>query len=221
MKKPAASQACCRQAHTKKKACRRKVDHKKPRQAHTKKKVDHCYKAESRARKAERQQHIKNKNAGARARLAQRLDRSYDPRDAKLKKVAEQARNAARIGKEGLNEAKRVGVSAEKARQEAVGATSIAGQAMSEAAEATHQSAAAHAKTELNAERLMITAQRMMSLEEQVHEDRKVLQKVQTEAGEDRVVVQKVHTLAKHNQQRLDVDDRKRGYVTPPRWHPE
>ena len=176
MKKPAASRACRRQAHTKKKACRRKVDHKKP--SMPSKKADQvcCYKAESQARKAEQLQDIKNKNAGARARLAQRLDRSYEPRDAKLKKVAEVARNAARIGKEGLKEAKRAGVSADKARQEAAEARSIAGQARSEAAEATHQSAASHAQTELTAERLMITAHRLLTLEEQVQEDRKVSQ---------------------------------------------
>ena len=126
-------------------------------------------------------------NARGRARNAVRRNKSYSPANARLQKIAASAR-AACVTAMAAHEV------AEGAQQEAAAARSEAAEAKSEAADAREVFDAAHSLA-------VDAAQRVLNIQEQLSEGKEALRKTQA--------------LARHNEQRLNTDDRKRGYCTP------
>ena len=137
------------------------------------------------------------RNVRARARMAAKKGRPYVPSAAGFQKLASQAHAAEVLAMAAIEKSEAAQETADEARQEAVAASSTAGDAMTEAVEAKHTSEASQRLSE-------VTSERLNNMEKELKEGKEAWTK--TEA------------LGKHNEQRLNVDDRRKGYSTPKRY---
>ena len=135
-------------------------------------------------------------NVCARARMAVKKCVSYAPRDAKYEKVAAKAALAQRMAKNAVDVADGAKTIAADAWEHAATASMEAAEAKTEARDAQKDAAAALSMTEQ-------TQLRVGNLEERL------------QRGQD--VLKETRGLAKKNAERLDADDRRRGYATPRR----
>ena len=110
---------------------------------------------------------------------------------------------------------------ARASHEAAEGALSEAAEAKSVAAGAKEVSDAAHSLA-------VDTAQRVLNIQEQLSEGKESLRKTQEQLSEGKEALKeafseakeelrKTHALAEKNAERLDTEDRKRGYCTPVR----
>ena len=136
------------------------------------------------------------RNARARARKAARLNKSYTPRTnvVGLQSIAAQAHAAEMI--------------AMASHEAAEGALSEAAEAKSVAASSKEVSDAAHSIA-------VGAAQRVLNIQAQLSEGKESLRKTQEQLSEGKEALRKTHALAEKNAERLNTDDRRRGYCTP------
>ena len=163
--------------------------------------ADRVYLLRQRRQKEQKQRQQKQtkrsaSNVRARARLAVKNGVSYATRDAKYKKVAAQAALAQRMAKNAVDVADGAKTIAENAWEYAATASMEAAEAKTDSRDAQKDAAAALSMTEQ-------TQLRVGNLEEQLQQ------------GQD--VLKVTRELAKKNAERLDADDRRRGYATPRR----
>jgi hypothetical protein len=149
-----------------------------------------------RQRRQKEQKQRSASNVRARARVAAKKGASYAPRDAKYKKVAAQAALAQRMAKNAVDVADGAKTIAADAWDHAATAAMEAAEAKTEAQDAQKDAAAALSMTEQ-------TQLRVGNLEKRLQQ------------GKD--VLKETRELAKKNAERLDADDRRRGYATPRR----
>ena len=135
-------------------------------------------------------------NACVRARKAARLNKSYTPRTnvVGLQSIAAQAHAAEMI--------------AMASHEAAEGALSGAAEAKSVAASSKEVSDAAHSIA-------VGAAQRVLNIQAQLSEGKESLRKTQEQLSEGKEALRKTHALAEKNAERLNTDDRRRGYCTP------
>ena len=161
-------------------------------------------------------------NAAMRARKAARTHKSYTPRanaSERLQSIAAQAYAAEQIAIASHEVA-------EGALSEAAEAKSVAAGAK-EVSDAAHSLAVDAAKRVLNIqEQLSEGKESLRKTQEQLSEGNEALRKTQEELSEGKEALKeafleakeelrKTHALAEKNAERLDADDRKRGYCTP------
>jgi hypothetical protein len=146
--------------------------------------------------KLEEKKQIAERNARARARKAARLNKSYTPRTnvVGLQSIAAQAHAAEMI--------------ARASHEAAEGALSEAAEAKSVAASSKEVSDAAHSIA-------VGAAQRVLNIQAQLSEGKESLRKTQEQLSEGKEALRKTHALAEKNAERLNTDDRRRGYCTP------
>ena len=149
-----------------------------------------------RQRQQKLQKQRKAWNVALRARSAAKKGASYTPRDAEYKKVAAKANLAQKMAKNAVDVAGGAKTIAENAWEYAATARMEAAEAKTEAQDAQKDAAAALSMTEQ-------TQLRVGKLAKQLQQGQHVLKETRE--------------LAKKNAERLDVDDRRRGYVTPHR----
>ena len=142
-----------------------------------------------RSAKLEAKNQKAKENARARARRAARSNKPYNPPTARLKEIAAQAYAAEVTAMSGVKKA-------EGAQKEAAAARFEAAEAKSEAAGAKEVGDAARALAVDAAERIL---------------------KVEKEVSEGKEALRQTQALARHNEERLNTDDRRRGYFTPAR----
>ena len=136
------------------------------------------------------------RNARARARKAARLNKSYTPRTnvVGLQSIAAQAHAAEMI--------------ARASHEAAEGALSEAAEAKSVAASSKEVSDAAHSIA-------VGAAQRVQHIQAQLSEGYQTQSNFQKQLSEGKEALRKTHALAEKNAERLNTDDRRRGYCTP------
>lgn len=135
------------------------------------------------------------RNARARARKATRLNKSYTPRtEVGLQSIAAQAHAAEMI--------------AMASHEAAEGALSEAAEAKSVAASSKEVSDAAHSIA-------VGAAQRVQHIQAQLSEGYQTQSNFQKQLSEGKEALRKTHALAEKNAERLNTDDRRRGYCTP------
>ena len=145
--------------------------------------------------KLEEKKQRAERNARARARKAARLNKSYTPRtEVGLQSIAAQAHAAEMI--------------AMASHEAAEGALSGAAEAKSVAASSKEVSDAAHSIA-------VGAAQRVLNIQAQLSEGKESLRKTQEQLSEGKEALRKTHALAEKNAERLNTDDRRRGYCTP------
>ena len=134
-------------------------------------------------------------NACVRARKAARLNKSYTPRTkVGLQSIAAQAHAAEMI--------------AMASHEAAEGALSGAAEAKSVAASSKEVSDAAHSIA-------VGAAQRVQHIQAQLSEGYQTQSNFQKQLSEGKEALRKTHALAEKNAERLNTDDRRRGYCTP------
>ena len=153
---------------------------------------DRVYRLRQQRQKKQKQRSASN--VRARARMAVKKGVSYAPRDANYKKVAAQAALAQRMAKNAVDVADAAKTIAGDAWEYAATASMEAAEAKTEAQDAQKDAAAALSVTEQ-------TQLRVGNLEKELQQ------------GQD--VLKETRELAKKNAERLDADDRRKGYATP------
>ena len=148
-------------------------------------------------------------NARHRAKMAARDGKKYSPRSKELKELASAAHGAEIIAMAAHAKAEGAEQEAAEAKANAGAARSVADAAHSMAEECNEQNVSFRSELEQGKE----TLRRTEALAKQNAETTK--QNTEQLLATEEALAQ-LHTLAQHNAQRLDSDDRKRGYVTPP-----
>ena len=147
-------------------------------------------------------------NVRARARLAAKTGSTYQPSKTILLAISKVAYDAEQT--------------ATQARSVAKGAQQTAAVAKSEAADARSVANAAHSMAEENGERITGLEDQVRGCKEAMMQTQALVQQhtEQIEGGivkssQAQTLAMQAQTLAMHHEERLNADDRKRGYVTP------